>query len=51
MLLMASEFFVVSPSGKEEGRGDFLFQTPWLRQSQAEEAMLGAVPAKQRQER
>lgn len=44
-------FFVVSPSGKEEGHGDFLCQTPWLTKCHTEEAMLGAVPAKQRKER
>lgn len=54
MLLMALGFFVASPSGKKEGHGDFLFQASWLRQCwqcHCEEAMLGAVPAKQRKER
>lgn len=51
MLLMALGFFVASPSGKKEGHGDFLFQTSWLRQCHCKEAMLGAVPVKQRKER
>lgn len=51
ILLMALAFFVVSPSGKKEGHGDFLFQTSWLRQCHSEEAMVGADPAKQRKER